>query len=139
MHVRKDFIVMRSSREERTGAVVSVLVDMDMERPPRCLSEIKRVLTEALTQWSRESALGKQAFKNSTGGFNIGDLSEHVPWSEADPDELHRQNPILAQYLRNHGIISIGIDIISLDDPGKWDFDDVLIKPVRTTEEAPVP
>lgn len=98
-------VIRRDSHEENTFAVV---------RWSGCsVDRFKETLKAAVTDWI-EIGSGKEAWEDSSGDFNVGDLAN---WT-GNADLIF----ILAQY----GIMDLDIDVFSDESMPDWTFDEVL-------------
>lgn len=109
------FIVTRPGEHGgiQTVATVTARVtheDLTEEKP------FLEALTHAITQWIKYTSAGREAWKNSSEDFNIGDLSMHL-------DEG------LMDYMKEEGIKTLNINVMDVQERfcRDWTFDTVLV------------
>lgn len=119
-------VVVREGRDEATFAVVACDESWSIKTP----TDIRHKVRHAVTEWMRTSPEGRQAWKNSSEDFNVGDLASQL----ADHD--------LQRCLSQRGVENLTIDVYSnhnRPDP-YWTYDLVLpdAQALETTpEEGP--
>lgn len=107
------FVVRRESIKEDTFAVVSAVVEDEKLRKEKHFLE---QLQKAVTEWVKTTKDGKEAWKDSSEDFNVGDLAGHT-MCESFLDILQGK----------YGIRDLHIVTNSQDDNGHWSFDTVLV------------
>jgi hypothetical protein len=105
-------VVVRESRDEAVFAIVACDESWSVKTP----TDIRHKIRHAVTEWMKTSPEGRQAWKDASEDFNVGDLSNHL----ADRD--------LQRCLSQRGVENLTIDVHSSSnrpDP-YWTYDLVL-------------
>jgi hypothetical protein len=109
---RVQALVLRCSREETTFALVSCAKTVQVS----AAADLFRCLCAAVTGWVRETASGREAYRNSSEDYNVGDLSGDL----GDPD--------LQRLCAAHGVHDLTVDIFSCSEAhGDWTYDTQLV------------
>lgn len=108
------FIVLRSSREEVTYAIVKATIS----KPElRYELKFKGALVNAITSWVEQTQEGKKLWLQTCKNLNLGDLSTAL-------------DPTLLPYLAQQGIETLQIDTNCVEDACYlWTYDNVLANP----------
>ena len=115
------FVIKRESADEITLAVVTADLDEAVQAGGLEAEQLFRAaLTAAITDWMVDTSEGRDAWRNSSEDFNIGDL-DHALGDET-----------LTSILNKRGILNLKIEIISETTLcNDWMFDTVLADGVR--------
>jgi hypothetical protein len=117
-------LVLRSSREETTFAVVSCRRTEEVRRAGQLLA----LFSAAVTDWVKETDAGKAAYANSSEDYNVGDLSTDI-----DDDTLQ-------PFLERHGLFDIEIETFSETDfQNDWTYDTHLVADEDLDRDADTP
>lgn len=106
-------VVLRTSQDESTLAIVTVRKTDTVNHPDQLLN----LFRTAVTQWVRETEEGAKAYEDSSEDFNIGDLAQEMP------------NPQLQYFFNGQGLFDIKIEIIANSDyQDDWTYDTHLVE-----------
>lgn len=78
---------------------------------------LQGAISSAVTEWINETAEGKDAYEESCGSFNIGDLA------------LHQDDETLGKYLKEYGIELLSVEVEDGMD-SQWEFDETLVNDI---------
>jgi len=106
------FVIPREGFEEHTVAIIeaSVTAPLLREKMP-----FLQALRTALTTWARETDRGRQAWKESSHDFNIGDL------------HAYQDDASLKRACSHAGIQCLTVNVF-VDMTTNWTYDTVLIE-----------
>lgn len=106
------FVIPREGFEEHTVAIIeaSVTAPILREKMP-----FLQALRTALTTWARDTDRGRQAWKESSHDFNVGDLHGY------------QDDPSLKQVCNQAGIQHMTVNLF-VDLTTNWTYDTLLIE-----------
>ena len=107
-------VVMRDSRDETTGAIVSCRESKNVTSALKMLEAIRK----AVTDWVKVSKNGQTAWAASSEDFNFGDLS----FCFTDSD--------LKKFLHRYGIVDLNVWTFCSENPEVirgWAYDTILV------------
>jgi hypothetical protein len=109
------FIVPRVSNDEFTAAVVTLRDDPRWSNPDRP-DLVLQAVQAACTEWAATTESGRQSFEETSGDFNIGDLS------------LELSDPTLQEILAKHRVYNLRVTCYGSAVHG-WTYDTHLMGP----------
>jgi len=120
MKYKVKFVVLRSSSDEVTFAVVTARVATDELRNDFAFQD---ALIAAITEWVKTTETGRAEWAGSCQDFNVGDLASCYD----DPD--------LLKLLAERGIRNLKIEICSaVGQSQNWTYDQVLVDEIKLEE-----
>ena len=121
---RVQALVLRSSRDETTFAVVSCRQTEEARRADQLLT----LFSAAVTGWVKETDTGKVAYANSSEDYNVGDLSTDI------------KDDLLRPFLERHGLFDVAIETFSdTDFQDNWTYDTHLVDDAALDRDADTP
>lgn len=93
---------------------------------------LRKLITEAVSEWARKSHVGRLALASTSFDFNIGDLVMELGSMPAD--RMAEGDDDLVYYLRLKGIHSLEIETMDSEESHGWRYDDWLFDPELTDD-----
>jgi hypothetical protein len=114
---------------EKTVAIVHALVPSDFrqeeDRSKGSVMLLQGRISQAVSDWLRQTDAGRQYIESSYFHFNVGDLA-HLIDDEMDADTEYGPEE-LETFLRGRGILALHVETFRSDEAEHtWDFDDAL-------------
>lgn len=114
------FVIPREGFEEHTVAIIEASVTAPILRDKM---PFLQALRTALTTWARETDRGRQAWKESSHDFNVGEL------------HTYQDDPSLKRACSHAGIQRLTVNVF-VDLTTNWTYDTLLIEEGETMSQV---